>query len=130
MTKTVAIYGNVHSLIVKKQKHIYEKYKVNLRISDMISAILRNYTNKTEELFSLGEYKSSMPIISSGITKNVIIYDDAHKLIIDKQTEIFEKYRVNLKISDMASIISKNFIDKTEELFMLGDYVPKCRKVA
>lgn len=82
----------------------------------------RIYIDKTEELFSLGEYKSSTYIdtVDTGITKNVIIYDDAHKLIINKQTEIFEKYRVSLKISDMASIISKNFIDKIEELFRLG----------
>ena len=56
MTKTVIISDDDHALIVAKQREIYKKYRVSLRIVDITSAMIRYSIDKIEELFSLGEY--------------------------------------------------------------------------
>lgn len=53
MTKTVIIPDNVHILIVKKQIDIRENYGVNLRITDMLVAYIKDSIGKTEELLNI-----------------------------------------------------------------------------
>ncbi len=53
--------------------------------------------------------------------KTIAISEDIHALVIKKQAEIFEKYRVTIRISDLTDIILKNCIDKSEELLGLND---------
>lgn len=50
------------------------------------------------------------------MTKTVVIDDDAHALIIERQNAIKEKYNINLKISYMVSSILKCYIDQMEEI--------------
>lgn len=53
------------------------------------------------------------------MSKTIAVSDNTHVLIVEKQMEIYKKYRVNVRIFDIADIILKNFIDKTEELLGL-----------
>lgn len=54
------------------------------------------------------------------MSKTAPIPDDAHDLIVDKQTEIKRKYKVTVKISDIIAIIVKNNIHKMEKYLGLG----------
>lgn len=53
------------------------------------------------------------------MSKTVAISEDTHLLIVKKQTEIFEKYRVSVRISDLANTILRKFIDRAEEVLGL-----------
>lgn len=55
------------------------------------------------------------------MAKTVAISDDVHILITKKQTEIFEKYRVTVRISDLTNTLLKNSIDRSEEFLCLGN---------
>ncbi len=58
MTKTVIIPDNVHILIVKKQIYIRENYGVNLRITDMLVAYIKDSIDRTEELLNIKTSKT------------------------------------------------------------------------
>jgi hypothetical protein len=51
--------------------------------------------------------------------KTISISDDAHKAIIDKQDEIYKKYKVKVRIFDLVSIIIIDDIDNAEKLLGL-----------
>ena len=51
--------------------------------------------------------------------KTISISDDAHKAIIDKQEEIYKKYKVKVRIFDLVSIIIIDDIDNAEKLLGL-----------
>ena len=53
MTKTVIIPDDVHILIVKKQIYIRENYGVNLRITDMLVAYIKDSIGRTEDLLNI-----------------------------------------------------------------------------
>lgn len=42
MSKTVQIEDNIHNMIIDKRKEIKERYKVELKISDIVNKILEN----------------------------------------------------------------------------------------
>ena len=50
------------------------------------------------------------------MSKTVVVDEDVHALIIDKQAEIREKYNINLKISYMVGSILKRCIHEMEDL--------------
>lgn len=54
MSKTVAISDDAHSVITKKQEEIYKKYRVKVRISDLVNVIVINNIDKAEELLGIG----------------------------------------------------------------------------
>ena len=51
--------------------------------------------------------------------KTISISNDAHKAITDKQDEIYEKYKVKVKIYDLVSIIILDDINNAEKLLGL-----------
>ena len=51
--------------------------------------------------------------------KTISISDDAHKAIIDKQEEIYKKYKVKVRIFDLVSIIIIDDINNAEKLLGL-----------
>ncbi len=51
--------------------------------------------------------------------KTISISDGAHKAIIDKQGEIYKKYKVKVRIFDLVSIIIIDDIDSAEKLLGL-----------
>ena len=42
MSKTVLIEDNIHETIIAKRKEMKEKYKVELKISDIVNTVLEN----------------------------------------------------------------------------------------
>lgn len=120
MTKTVIIPFDVHVLIVKKQMEIREKYGVTLRISDMVSVGMRDVIDSIEKLFNIGRYNIITESAKTKKMKTVIIPDDVHTLIVKKQIEIKEKYRITLRITDMTAVGMRSVIDRIEKLFNLG----------
>lgn len=52
--------------------------------------------------------------------KTVAISEDVHSLVVKKKEEIFNKYRVTIRISDLTDIVLKNCIGKSEELLGLN----------
>ncbi len=51
--KTVQIEDDVYFLIMDKQRDILQKYGVNITISQIIDALLKNYIYKIEEFFHI-----------------------------------------------------------------------------
>ena len=51
--------------------------------------------------------------------KTISISDDAHEVIINKQKEIYDKYKVKVRIFDLVSIIILDDIDNAEKLLGL-----------
>lgn len=49
MPKTASIQDDIHTLIVEKQKEIFNKYRVYIRISDIIAMCIRNSISNIEE---------------------------------------------------------------------------------
>lgn len=58
------------------------------------------------------------------MSKTVAISDEMHIIITKKQTEIFEKYRVTARISDLVDKAIKFGIDNAAEA-----YTPKSEKL-
>jgi hypothetical protein len=54
------------------------------------------------------------------MAKTIAISDDVHILITKKKTEIFEKYRISVRISDLTNLILRNGVDRSEEFLSLG----------
>lgn len=54
------------------------------------------------------------------MSKTVAISDEVHILISKKQLDMREKYKIYLKISDIANFILKNNIDKLEDIIRSG----------
>lgn len=48
--------------------------------------------------------------------KTLAISEEVHFLIAKKQLEIREKYKIHIKISDIANFILKNNIDQIEDI--------------
>lgn len=55
--------------------------------------------------------------------KTVAISDDMHTIVSKKRTELFEKYRISVRIADIVNKSIKHGIDKACE-----DFTPKCEK--
>ena len=51
------------------------------------------------------------------MSKTVAISDDIHILITKKQTEMFEKYRITTRISDLVNLAIKFGIDNAIEAY-------------
>lgn len=54
------------------------------------------------------------------MSKTVAISDEVHILISKKQLDMREKYKIYLKISDIANFILKDNIDKLEDIIRSG----------
>ena len=50
--------------------------------------------------------------------KTVAISDDVHILIIEKQLELFKKYRVSVKIADLTEAAIKHGIENVDKVFV------------
>lgn len=50
MSKTVHIDDDVHMLITQKQSEIKEKYNVSLKLSYMVSSIIREYVHDMDDI--------------------------------------------------------------------------------
>lgn len=52
-------------------------------------------------------------------TKTVIIDDDIHKKIVDKQQELIKNTRINIRIGDVIGMLVNNYIDqiKSSDIF-------------
>lgn len=53
MSKTAPIPDDVHALIVDKQIELRRRYKVNVKISDIIAVVIKNNIDKVGEYFGL-----------------------------------------------------------------------------
>lgn len=51
------------------------------------------------------------------MSKTVAISDDIHILIVKKQIELYEKYGVSVKLSDITEIVLKNCVKDADVLF-------------
>jgi hypothetical protein len=50
MSKTVHIDDDAHTLVTKKQSEIKKKYNVSLKLSYMVSSIIREYVHGMEDI--------------------------------------------------------------------------------
>ena len=80
MAKTVSILDDVHTLIVRKQIDIFEKYKVKVKISDLIGVIIKDGISKSERLLFLGR---KQPDIISPDIRNTEIKREEEEIIQD-----------------------------------------------
>lgn len=53
MARTVSIPDDIHALVVDKQLEIKRKYKMTVRISDIIALIVKNNIDKIGEYLGL-----------------------------------------------------------------------------
>lgn len=63
------------------------------------------------------------------MSKTVAISDDIHILITEKQLELFKKYRISVKISDITEAAIKYGIDNVDNVFVPSDKTPKMKIV-
>lgn len=61
--------------------------------------------------------------------KTVAIYDDVHILITKKQADIFEKYRITVRISDLVNVAIKYGIDNAVETFTPNGVTQKLKTI-
>lgn len=67
MSRTVSIPDDIHALIVDKQLEIRRKYKITVRISDIIALIVKNNIDKIGEYLGLkSEIGGSAPDLGGG----------------------------------------------------------------
>ncbi len=52
------------------------------------------------------------------MSKTVAISDDVHILIAEKQIEIFKKYRISVKLSDITDAAIKCGIDRVDKVLV------------
>jgi hypothetical protein len=57
--------------------------------------------------------------------KTVAISDDIHTLVSKKKTELFEKYKISVRIADLVNKSIKHGIDKAYEEFVPQGEVQK-----
>jgi hypothetical protein len=50
MSKTVHIDDDAHTLVTEKQSEIKEKYNVSLKLSYMVSSIIKEYVHGMEDI--------------------------------------------------------------------------------
>lgn len=53
MSKTAPIPDDVHALIVDKQTELKRKYKISVKISDIIAVLVKNNIHKVGKYFGL-----------------------------------------------------------------------------
>ena len=51
----IMIKGDMHTLIIEKQREIRKRYKIHIRISDVVVVIIQNGIGNIEELLGLGK---------------------------------------------------------------------------
>lgn len=78
---TVMVNDDIHTLIIERQLDMHRKYKMYIRISDIVTVIIQNGIDSI------------------------------------KQRYIFEKYGVNITVSQIIDTLLKSHICKIEELF-------------
>lgn len=59
------------------------------------------------------------------MSKTIAISDDIHILITEKQLELFKKYRINVKISDITEAAIKYGINSVDKVFVRSDTISK-----
>lgn len=53
MSKTAPIHDDIHALIIDKQTELKRKYRITVKISDLIAIYVRHGIDKTEKLLGL-----------------------------------------------------------------------------
>lgn len=61
--------------------------------------------------------------------KTVAISDDTHTLISEKKLELFKKYRITIKISDITDAAIKNGIANVDSVFVPDGVTTKLKIV-
>lgn len=61
--------------------------------------------------------------------KTVSISDDIHILVTKKKADIFEKYRITVRISDIVNASIKYGIDNAIETFTPNNFTPKLKTI-
>lgn len=63
------------------------------------------------------------------MSKTVAISDDMHILITEKQLELFKKYRISAKISDITEAAMRYGIDNVDDVFVPKSKISKLNLV-
>ena len=67
MSKTAPIQDDVHALIVDKQLELKRRYKVSVKIADIIAMLVKNNINKVGEYLGFKNDEESKKDISNNI---------------------------------------------------------------
>ena len=67
MSKTAPIQDDVHALIVDKQLELKRRYKVSVKIADIIAILVKNNINKVGEYLGFKNDEESKKDISNNI---------------------------------------------------------------
>lgn len=64
MLKTVPIYDDIHAIILEKQAELKKKYKVKVKISDLMTLYVKHGVGMTEELLGFKSKEKPGIVIS------------------------------------------------------------------
>ncbi len=59
----------------------------------------------------------------------VSISDDAHSLIAEKKLDLFKKYRISVKLSEITDVAIKHGIDSVDEVFVPSSKIQRLKIV-
>lgn len=85
MSKTAPIQDDIHELIVDKQTEMRRKYKINVKISDIIAACVKDSIKRAERFFGVNVDKDINAKEDVNIEKNDVAVVDNHVKIANKE---------------------------------------------